>query len=179
MAFSAWYNQLNPQKKRIRERIKDDPYYRFQSLEEVAIGAELGIKIEVNQASIDDLLRLPGISIHQARNLVELINLGVEILSIEDMSAALNIPLPRLKSLAPILAFSYYDPESLLTPQKVNINRASIEELQDINLITDSMAEKIIEGRQKKGNYKNLVDLQKRLGLNGKIISELMHYFYF
>ncbi|MDJ0510948.1 MAG: ComEA family DNA-binding protein [Crocosphaera sp.] len=179
MLFSSWSKQLNPKKRRLRQQIENDPYYRFQSLEEVAIAAELGIKIDVTQANIDDLLRLPGISIHQARSLVELIKTGVEILSIEDMSAALNLPLSRLKPLKPILTFSYYDSESLLTSRKININRASLEELQEIPLITDSIAEEIIENRQQKGDYKNLANLQKRLALNARITSELMHYIQF
>ena len=54
----------------IRNKIANDPYYRFQSLQEIAIAAELGIKIDVNQATVDDWLRLPGLSIHQARSLV-------------------------------------------------------------------------------------------------------------
>ncbi len=178
MVFSSWSNKLNPQKQRIRQQILNDPFYRFQSLEEIAIAAELGIKIEVTQASVDDLLRLPGISIHQARNLVELIHLGVEILSIEDMASALNIPLQRLNPLKPILAFSYYDPESLLTPEKVNPNTVTAGQLQTI-ILDDNLAQAILENRQQYGDYKNLIDLQQRLNLNGKTISHLMHYFQF
>ncbi|ACB52712.1 conserved hypothetical protein [Crocosphaera subtropica ATCC 51142] len=179
MVFSSFSQQLNPRKKKIRQQIENDPYYRFQSLEEIAIAAELGIKIDVTQATIDDLLRLPGISIHQARNLVELIQTGVEILSIEDMSAALNIHLSRLQPLKPILTFSYYDPESLVNPKKININTANLETLQQIPTISKELIQKIISDRQEKGNYKNLVDLQKRLQLNATIISDLMHYIIF
>ncbi|MDJ0601150.1 MAG: ComEA family DNA-binding protein [Crocosphaera sp.] len=179
MVFSSWSKQLNPRKRKIRQQIENDPYYRFQSLEEIAIAAELGIKIDVTQATIDDLLRLPGISIHQARNLVELMQTGVEILSIEDMSAALNIPLVRLKPLTPILAFSYYDPDGLVNPKKININTATLETLQEIPHISQELKQEIISDRQQKGNYKNLVDLQKRLALNATIISELMHYIAF
>ncbi|MDJ0731904.1 MAG: ComEA family DNA-binding protein [Crocosphaera sp.] len=179
MVFSSWSQHLNPRKRKIRQQVENDPYYRFQSLEEIAIAADLGIKIDVTQATIDDLLRLPGISIHQARNLVELIQAGVEILSIEDMSAALNIPLSRLKPLAPILAFSYYDPNSLVIPKKIHINTATLADLAIIPNVSEEMKQEIISDRQQKGNYKNLVDLQKRLQLNATIISELMHYITF
>ncbi|MEA5533313.1 ComEA family DNA-binding protein [Crocosphaera sp. XPORK-15E] len=179
MTFSAWTNKLNPQKQRIRQQILNDPYYRFASLEEVAIAAELGIKIEVSCGNVDDFLRLPGISIHQARNLVELINNGVEILSLEDLSAALNIPQQRLKPLAPILSFCYYDPDSILTPQKININTATFKQLQDIPSLDNFIIQKLINNRQEYGNYKNLIDLQKRLGINSQIISQLMHYLQF
>ena len=177
--FSSFSKQLNPRKRKIRQQIENDPYYRFQSLEEIAIAVELGIKIDVTHATIDDLLRLPGISIHQARNLVELIQTGGEILSIEDMAASLNIPLSRLKPLASILAFSYYDPESLVTFKKININTAALEDLGIVPNISEEIKQEIISDRQEKGKYKNLVDLQKRLQLNGIIISELMHYISF
>ena len=56
----------------LRSRIIEDPYYRFKSAFEIAVAADLGVKIDVNQANVDDWLRLPGISIHQARQLVAL-----------------------------------------------------------------------------------------------------------
>ena len=179
MIFSSWSKQRNLQKRKLRQQIENDPYYRFQSLEEIAIAAELGIKIDVTQATIDDLLRLPGISIHQARNLVELMQIGVEVLSIEDMSAAMNVPLSRLKPLKSILAFSYYDRDSLVNPKKININTVTLEKLRQISTISDNIIREIISDRQEKGNYKNLVDLQKRLELDATIISELMHYITF
>ncbi len=179
MVFSSWSKQLNPRKRKLKKQIENDPYYRFQSLEEIAIAVELGIKIDVNHATIDDLLRLPGISIHQARNLVELIQTGVEILSIEDMAAALNIPLSRLKPFTPILAFYYYDPTSLVNPKKININTANLEELKEIPNISEEIKQEIISDRQEKGNYKNLVDFHKRLQLNAIMTSELMHYITF
>ena len=179
MIFSFLANKLNSQKRSLRERIKNDPYHRFTSFEEISIAEELGFKIEIDKANVDDLLRLPGISIHQARSLVELINSGVEILSVEDMSAALKIPLQRLQPLAKILAFSYYDPESALTPQRININLATLEELKGINPISNLMAEEIVKNRLTRGDFKDLADLQKRLKLNGKLASEIMHYLYF
>jgi len=54
--------QLNPQFLAIRTRLYNDPYYRLQSSEEIAVAAALGIQIDVNQASVDDWLRLPGLN---------------------------------------------------------------------------------------------------------------------
>ena len=56
----------------IRTKLLNDPYYRLQTNAEIAIAADLGIQIDVNKAKVDDWLRLPGLSIHQARNLVQL-----------------------------------------------------------------------------------------------------------
>src|SRR4028119_2001991 len=102
MALFDWLSPTarpNPNGHLIRARIQNDPYYRMQSAQEIAIAAQLGIKIDVNQASVDDWLRLPGISIHQARSLVELSVAGVPFYSIEDIAAALSMPAQRLKPL--------------------------------------------------------------------------------
>ena len=68
---------LNLKLQKLRAKLLNDPYYRLQSGEEVRLAAELGIGIDANQATVDDWLRLPGLSIHQGRLLVELSSAGV------------------------------------------------------------------------------------------------------
>lgn len=160
----------------IRNKIANDPYYRFQSLTEIAIAVELGIKIDVNQASVDDWLRLPGFSIHQARLLVELVKMGIQLFCIEDIAAATNVPLQHLLPYEPILAFAYYDSLSILSPEKININTASIAELTTIPHITPDIACQIQSDIQANGKYRNIVDVQRRLNLNRELTSQLMHY---
>ncbi|PSB09868.1 DNA uptake protein [Pleurocapsa sp. CCALA 161] len=160
----------------IKKKIANDPYYRFQSLTEIAIAAELGIKIDVNLATVDDWLRLPGVSIHQARSLVELVRMGVELVCLEDIAAAINVSVQHLQSYEPILAFAYYDRLSLLSPVKININSASIQELAAITSIGCDLAQKIVSQRQQEGKYRNLVDLSSRLNLDSDLISQIMHY---
>jgi DNA uptake protein ComE-like DNA-binding protein len=161
----------------LKAKIQKDPYYRLQSLAEVAIAAQLGVKINVTHASIDDWLRLPGISIHQARTLVELVNLGVEFLCLEDIAAALNLPSQRLKPLEPLLQFCYY--EDKLSPSKINPNNASLEQLQALPFISPTLAQGIITNRQQQGDFKNLADFQRRLHLERNCISQLIHYLVF
>jgi len=173
MPFSPWhYRQL-------KAKIAHDPYYRLQSLEEVAIAVGLGLKIDVTTATVDDWLRLPGISIHQARTLVELMSLGVPLLSIEDVAAALNLSSQRLKPLEPLLQFCYYDPGSLLAPQRLNPNTANLEELQKTAFIDLTLAQAILKNRQEQGVYKDIIDFQRRLSLPKDCISQLLHYLTF
>ena len=166
-------------KRAISYKILNDPYYRFQSLEEINIAGELGIKINVNQASVDDWLRLPGISIHQGRSLVELVGMGVQLLCIEDVAAALSFPVTRLLPLEPILHFEYYDRFSSLSPQKVNPNTASKKEIAQIPILEVDLVILILKERENNGFYRNLADLQRRLKLNSQLISQLMHYMQF
>jgi DNA uptake protein ComE-like DNA-binding protein len=161
----------------LRSRILEDPYYRFKSAFEIAIAADLGVKIDVNQASVDDWLRLPGISIHQARQLVALSQAGVAFYSISDLVAALGIPISRLQWLAPILSFQYYDQAAALPA--ANINRSKIAELIQIPAISPELATEIVTQRDRDGTFTDLVNFQQRLGLSGEIIGELMHYINF
>ncbi|MDJ0901962.1 MAG: ComEA family DNA-binding protein [Xenococcus sp. MO_188.B8] len=166
-------------KKAISYKILNDPYYRFQSLEEIKIAGELGIKINVNQASVDDWLRLPGISIHQGRSLVELVGMGVQLLCIEDLAAALSFPVTRILPLEPVLHFEYYDLLSPLSPQKFNLNKASEAEIAQIPILESDLVVLMLEEREDNGLYRNLADLQRRLQLDSDFISKLMHYVQF
>lgn len=170
---------LNPRLQKLRSRLLNDPYYRLQSGEEIAIASQLGIRIDANQATVDDWLRLPGLSIHQARSLVELSRIGVKFYCIEDIAAALSIPAPRLEPLKLILDFSYYDDEALGNPIQININTATVENLVKIPFIDASLAKTIVENRLSAGNYRSFVDFQQRLNISGEAIGQLMYYIRF
>ncbi len=160
-------------------RMLADPYYRFKSLEEVELAAALGIQIDVNQASVDDWLKLPGLSIHQARSLVQLTQAGVQLHCLEDIAAILRSPLHRLKPLEPVLQFCYYDPESICAVEQVNPNTASLEALTRVPLIDTIFAKAVVHNRLAEGPYRDLVDFQKRLYVPGHLLTELIHYLYF
>lgn len=171
---------LNPKLQKLRSKLLNDPYYRLQSGEEIAIAAQLGIRIDANQATVDDWLRLPGLSIHQARSLVELSRAGVKFYCIEDIAAALSLPVHRLEPLKPILNFSYYDSESLvLSSNIVNPNTATVEALANVPLIDLSVAQAVVDNRISAGPYRNLADFQQRLNLPGDAIAQLMYYLRF
>jgi DNA uptake protein ComE-like DNA-binding protein len=161
----------------LRSRILEDPYYRFKSAFDIAVAADLGVQIDVNQASVDDWLRLPGISIHQARQLVTLSQSGVAFYSISDLAAALNLPISRLQWLAPVLSFQYYD-RALALPS-IKINQATTDELTQIPQISPDLAAEIISQRERDGVFTDLVNFQQRLGLSGEVIGQLMHYLQF
>ena len=163
----------------LKRKIANDPYYRFQSLTEIAIAQKLGIKIDVNQATVDDWLRLPGFSIHQARLLVELVRMGVQLVCVEDIAAAIDVPLHYLQALEPVLTFAYYDRLSPLSPEKINLNTANIDKIRTIPRLNSDMAQKFVDNRQQYGKYRSLADLQQRLNLDSNLTSQLMYYLSF
>lgn len=169
----------SPQTQRLRQQIATDPYCRFNSVAEVLTAAELGVRIDVNRAGVDDWLRLPGLSIHQARMLVQLIQGGVQFYAVEDIAAALSMPSARLEPLVPILLFCFYDTGSVYEPQRINPNTASVEQLLEVPGITALVAREIIRDRISTGSYQNLVNFQQRLRLPGPLIQALLPYLHF
>ncbi len=169
--------QWLPSTQSIRTKLLNDPYHRLQSAAEIAMAADLGIKIDVNKAKVDDWLRLPGLSIHQARSLVQLCQAGVQFCCLEDIAAALSISVQHLQPLAPVLKFCYYDEISQIAP--LNPNSATIEQLAALPVVDLSLAQAIVQNRNLQGAYRNLVDFQRRLALPGALISQLMYYLEF
>jgi len=178
MKLAKWLGGHGERKRgSVRSQMLHDPYYRLRP-EEIPMAAQLGIKIDVNQAGVDDWLRLPGLSIHQARSLVALSQSGVPFHCLEDIAAALSLPIQRLRPLAPVLQFCYYGTESNIAPSLINPNTASIEMLTRIPAIDLFLARAIAQNRQQ-GAYKNLADLQQRLALHGQLTAEIMHHLKF
>lgn len=176
MKFPQW---LKSSQQAHRSTLLTDPYYRFQSIAEIRQAAALGVRIDVNRASVDDWLRLPGLSIHQARSLVALKQSGVQFHCLEDLAAGLSLPAQRLQPLAAILQFCYYDAESLSAIQLLNPNTASLEMLTQVPAIDLFLARAIVQNRQQYGTYRSLPDLQQRLKLSSQLTSDLMHYLQF
>ncbi|MBW4672354.1 MAG: ComEA family DNA-binding protein [Cyanomargarita calcarea GSE-NOS-MK-12-04C] len=172
--------RLNPRLQKLRANLLSNPYHRLQSGEEIAIAVELGIRIDANQAVVDDWLRLPGLSIHQAQSLVEISRTGVKYYCIEDIAAALNMSVQRLKPLERIIDFSYYDEEALSNPtQLINPNQATLEALMRVPFIDSSLAEAVVQNRASEGYFRSLVDFQQRLSLTPDAIAQLMYYLRF
>jgi DNA uptake protein ComE-like DNA-binding protein len=188
VAFSNWLSalarstvaaqhQIALPDPRLKQQILSDPYYRLQSVAEVRLAAALGVYINVNQSCIDDWLRLPGLSIHQARSLTALTQAGVQFHCLEDVAAALSLPVQRLQPLAPILQFCYYDQSNTIQP--LNPNFASIEMLTQIPAVDLFLARAIVQQRQTHGPYRHLADLQQRLRLTSAVTADLLHYLRF
>ncbi len=182
MALSDWLSsvkKINRRRNTIVAKIQQDPYYRFQSLEEITIAAGLGIKIDVNIASVDDWLRLPGISIIQAQKLVEINQAGIHFLCIEDLAAALSVSVLKIQEWQPILYFAYYATDSFIAPAKINLNQATLEKLTTIPNLEENIIKQILIEKESNGDYRHIGDLQQRLNLTADMAYHLMNYLQF
>lgn len=171
--------QMNISRQTMIKKIQSNPYYRFESDIEINIAAELGIKIDANLACVDDWLRLPGISITQARNLVEITNSGIHFLCLEDLASALGVSVLKIQCWQPIIYFAYYASDSFYFPAKINPNNASLNQLITIPNVDVNVAQKIITERENNGNFRHIADIQKRLNLTSDFAYHLMKYFQF
>lgn len=168
----------SPRPLTVRSRIQSDPTYQLQSLDEVAIAVELGVTIDVNRATEADWLRLPILTADQGRSLTALSQAGIQFHCLDDIAAALSLPVQHLHPLDPILKFYYYDTDDLTTPLPINPNQASIAALADIPGVTIALALQIVHHRTPRP-FQDLADLQKRLSLSAETIEALMHYVHF
>jgi len=164
--------QLHP----LAERLMNDPGYRLRSLQDVQLAANLGFTLDVNQATVDDWLRLPGISIRQAQVLTRLRQSGVQFHALEDIAAAINIPPSQLQPLAKVLSFRYYDDHSPLQPFRVHLNQGTAAQFCQVPGIGPTLAQTIVTERHHRGRFRDMADFQRRLGLAADSVASLMHY---
>ncbi|MEA5447694.1 ComEA family DNA-binding protein [Leptolyngbya sp. CCNP1308] len=169
--WQALRAQLHP----LAARLSQDPSYRLGSYQEVAQAAKLGFTLDVNRATVDDWLRLPGLSIRQAQGLVRLRQAGVQFHCLEDLAAALGAAPTQLTPLAPVLSFCYYE-EHCGTLPRVGLNQATVYELCSLPGMPPAVAEAVVQERSRRGPYQDLADLQRRLGLAPDLVQTLMYY---
>lgn len=162
----------------LRRRLQQEPYYRFASFEEMRMAASWGVSIDANTASVDEWLRLPGLSIHQARTLQSLTQKGLSLSCIEDVAAAIALPPDQIRPWEAMLQFCYYDREMALAPTAVNANTATADELATVPNLDIFLGRAIVHYRQQ-GPYRDLADLQDRLRLTTAVTAELLHYLSF
>ena len=171
LGLNTWLRRFHPAWKRLQH----DPLGRLNTLEEVAIAADLGIQIDVNQATVDDWLRLPGISIHQAHTLVNLTRSGVAFHCIEDVAAALGLAVYHLAPLSQLLQFCYYDPDSTVAPLALALNQATVSQLATIPGMSSTLIERILNERRR-SPFKNWSDAHHRLRLSPEQTSRWIYY---
>ncbi|MEM1426368.1 MAG: ComEA family DNA-binding protein [Cyanobacteria bacterium P01_H01_bin.130] len=176
LQLPAWKKQLNPQWRQARAKLLAHPGDRLTNVWEIAAALEMGLTLDVNRATADQWLRLPGISIRQAQVLSDLTQGGVQFHALDDVAAALGITEETLAIAAPLMRFYFYDPDSALTPSLINLNHTDASHLEQVPGMTPALAQRIVSDRQSRGPYRSLADLQRRLQLSGEQLQNWLHY---
>ncbi|WP_263970546.1 ComEA family DNA-binding protein [Leptolyngbya sp. KIOST-1] len=169
------WQSLRAQLAPLASRLGQDPAYRLRSYQEVEQAARLGFTVDVNRATVDDWLRLPGLSIRQAQGLVRLRQAGVQFHCVEDVAAALGVSPAHLRPLAPVLSFCYYDELGDGAPC-LSLNQVTVQQLCGVPGMSPTLAQAVVQERSRRGPYQDLADLQRRLGLTPDLVQTLMYF---
>jgi DNA uptake protein ComE-like DNA-binding protein len=120
-------------------------------------------KIDINSCSKDELVYHLSLPIVYANNIEFLRDKGYVFTHLEELNEIADIPTSYLSRLAPLLEFQYdVKKEGILSWRK--LNNYSLDELIACGLEGETALE-IVREREKKGEYKSVVDLIQRTGL--------------
>jgi DNA uptake protein ComE-like DNA-binding protein len=150
-----------------------NPRLRLTSARDLRLAGELGMAMDVNRASVDDLLRLPGMSIVEARRIVEGRKRGGPYLSAEELAERAEISAHKVRSVEPLLQFCYYE-TALPVAERLCVNDATAAELATVEGIYPSLAEQIVRERTARGDYADLAELRERLQLSARVTARLV-----
>ena len=129
--------------------------------------------IEVNRASREQWLQLPGCSENTADLLLRLQRGGVQFSSVEELFRLLEMPEQQSRSWEPHLVVHWHGDTSPQPPAAaLDLNNASTEELQTLG-----WPEKRLQGllrERRRNGFRDLADLQERLCLPASAIEALI-----
>lgn len=185
-------SELSPEKPTDKEKPALSP----------AIGMKEG-KIDINSATVDELLSLHGIGPVRAKAIIEyrdsvggfksveeIINVkGIGPATFEKIKDQISVAKPQLPGtreqiepeltevapIAPGLTPAPYMPVSPTPPKKININTATVEELKTLYRIGDVLAGRIIDYRTRHGPFQRPEDIMNVEGIGPKIFAKNQH----
>ncbi|MCD4796298.1 MAG: ComEA family DNA-binding protein [Candidatus Cloacimonetes bacterium] len=138
-------------------------------------------KININNADIENLIKLPGIGQTKAKAIMDYRKNTGEFRSLKELTKVKGIGEKTLEKILPYLEMVgdsteiiAFIPDSLKEISgKININTASLSELISLPGIGEKRAQKIISYREKAGNFKNKEDIKKVKGIGEAIYSKI------
>ncbi|XP_005988009.1 endonuclease/exonuclease/phosphatase family domain-containing protein 1 isoform X2 [Latimeria chalumnae] len=139
-------------------------------------------RMDINLASEEDLMTLPGIDRSLAHNIVVYRDKIGRFRKIEDVALVTGLGAAKLQQIkseicVPSRGSSQTIPHlstlDLLSSTKLNINAASQSELLGIVGVSEDIAYNILQHRTLHGHFKLLDDLLKVKGMDSKLLSEI------
>jgi DNA uptake protein ComE-like DNA-binding protein len=136
----------------------------------------LGWRLDVNRASADDWLRLPGIQPGHVDLLLRLQQGGVQLSGLDDLQRLLDLPNSLLAQWEPLLLFRWYGDG--LTPaaatHRLDLNRSTAAQLeQQLPQLNAERRARLLRERQRQP-FQDLADLQQRLQLPPDLVEDLI-----
>jgi DNA uptake protein ComE-like DNA-binding protein len=120
-------------------------------------------KIDINTCSKNDLVNVLGLPIVYANDIDSLRDEGHIFTSLEELHDVLEIPNVTLKKIEPMVTFSYdYRQEAGYSWKRINSMTA--DDLIGLGL-EPNVASAIADERQRRGEFKSIMDIKKRTGI--------------
>lgn len=132
--------------------------------------------VDVNRATSDDWLLLPGCTETMAELLTKLQQGGVQLTGTDDLFQLLELPQDLAEQWRPHLVFRWYgDPPPQPSLPPIDLNVAAPAMLQQTLNWPEARLERLIRERQRRP-FHNLADLQERLSLPPLAVEQLIGY---
>ena len=157
-------------------KLRQDPRRRLHDPSEVRRAAALGWRLDVNRATADDWLRLPGITAAQVDLLLRLQRGGVQLSGLEDLERLLELPRSQVMAWEPLLLFHWYGDGAPLSasPRPVDLNHASSAALERELPQLDAVRRARLLRERQRAPFSDLADLQHRLQWPPAQVEELI-----
>ncbi len=138
-------------------------------------------KININNADIKDLIKLPSIGQTKAKAIMDYRKNFGEFKSLKELTKVKGIGEKTLEKILPYLEMvgdsteiiAFISDSQKEVSGKININTASLSELISLPGIGEKRAQKIISYREKAGNFKNKEDIKKVKGIGEGIYTKI------
>ncbi|MBP7821479.1 MAG: helix-hairpin-helix domain-containing protein [Saprospiraceae bacterium] len=129
--------------------------------------------ININTATIDDWMSLKGIGKSYAQRIIDYKNKLGGFYDINQVAEVSYFPDSVFQSIKPFLKNTDYQNYIV---NKININTATVEELDKHYLINNKEAKAIVNYRNQHGNYKSVNDLKQVIAINSASFEKFKNY---
>ncbi|MEJ5229459.1 MAG: ComEA family DNA-binding protein [Pseudothermotoga sp.] len=146
-------------------------YGKTEESQYVVARKTIEFPIDVNSASYEDLLEIPGIGPAKAKAIIEFREQNGPFATADDLTKVSGIGKVTVQRIAPYLKFE----GAVITQkaEKINVNTATVEELMQLPGIGEVKASEIIKFRQQRGTFSKLDDLLQVPGIGPKTLENI------
>ncbi|WP_218081786.1 helix-hairpin-helix domain-containing protein [Anthocerotibacter panamensis] len=141
-----------------------DAQTAIRTLEQAHQAREMGVRIDVNQATQHELVYKLNLPIIQANKILQLRQAGVLFTCMEELSAYTGIPLAKLQAVAPVMHFSYYEFGSGFE-RWTRVNALSAAEIVREFDLSLELSQRLVIERDERGAFTSLAQLRERIAL--------------